>query len=294
MRRVQILTDSCSDLTRDLRDQYDIDYVKMNVVIKGEEKPAYLDWEDITAHDFYDIMRGGERITTTQVPMTEFINAFTKYMEEGADVVYISCSGALSASINTGTVVARDIMEKYPDGKIYCVDAKNSCFGEGIIVMRAATMAKEGKSAEEIAETVEGFKLTSNQFGAVENLEYLRRAGRVKATSAFFGNIFGVKPIVVSDANGQNVAMKKVKGRMASLKEIVTLLKETIENEEPQTIYIAHADCLDVAEDLKKMVEEEIAPPDIYIGYIGPIVGASVGPGTVALYAFGKEVEFVG
>ncbi len=294
MRRVQIITDSCSDLTKDLREKYGIDYVKMNFVVKGEEKPAYLDWDEIPAHDFYDIMRGGDRITTTQVPMTEFINCFTKYMEEGADVVYISCSGVLSASINTGIIVARDIMEKYPDGRIFCVDAKNSCFGEGILVLKAAELAAEGKTAEEIAGIIEDIKLTSHQFGAIENLEYLRRAGRVKASSAFFGNIFGVKPILISDANGQNVAIKKVKGRLASLKEIVALLKEALIDAEAQTIYIGHADCPDVAEDLKKMVEEEIKPAGVYIGYIGPIVGASVGPGTIALYGFGKKVDYVG
>ena len=291
MGNVKIISDSCCDLTKELRDAKGIDYVKMNVVIRGEEKPADLDWPLFTPKEFYDIMRGGERITTTQVPATEFIEVFTKYLEHGMDIVYIACSGVLSGSVNTGMVVARDLMEKYPERTIICIDAKNSCYGEGIQAMIAADMAAEGKSAKEIADYITDMQLKVNQIAAPDSLEYLKRAGRVKASSAFFGNIFGVKPMLISDANGQNYAIKKVKGRLNSLKEIVAMLKDAIEKAQDQIVYIVHADCLEEAIKLEEMIKQEIAPKGTHIAVLGPIIGASVGPGTLAAYCVGKKVE---
>lgn len=294
MKQVKIITDSCSDLDRGLRDKYGIDYVKMNVVIHGEEKPANLDWELYSPKEFYDVMRGGERITTTQVPAAEFLDVFGKYAEQGFDIVYIACSAVLSGSVNTGIVVAKELKEKYPETEIICIDSKNSCMGEGSIAIYAATLAEQGKSAQEIADAVDDMKLSVNQFAAVEKLDYLKRAGRVKASSAFFGNLFGVKPIIISDVNGQNVAVTKVKGRSNSIRECVNMLKDVIIEPENQTVFVGHADCEDAAIELKELVEQEIKPAAVHMGYIGPIIGASVGPGTIVLYGKGKKVEMQG
>lgn len=294
MRKVQIITDSCSDLTKELREANGIDYVKMNIVVKGEEKPASLDWDLYTPQELYGWMRDGERVTTTQVPQSEFINVFTKYIEAGCDIVYIACAAVLSASVNTGTIVAKQLMEKYPEAKIHCIDSLNSCMGQGILVLHAAALRDEGKSADEIAQIISDERLTSNQFCSIETLDYLKKAGRVKASSAFFGNLFGVKPIIISDVNGQNFAIKKVKGRVASMDEIVNLMKEAIVEPENQCVYVGHADASEDAEYLVKKVKEEIKPKDVKTFYIGPIIGASTGPGTVVLYAKGKIVEIAG
>ena len=126
----------------------------------------------------------------------------------------------------------------------------------------------------------------------MHSLDALKRAGRVKASSAFFGNLLGVKPIIIADANGEQTPIKKVKGRGNSLNEIVRLLKESIINSENQRIYIAHADCAEEAEEVKKMIEEQIPCKEIYVGYIGPIIGASIGPDAVSVFAFGEEVTY--
>jgi len=123
MRPIKIVTDSCSDLAKELRDKYSIEYVKMNTVHNEKETPASLDWEYYSAKELYDIMRGGERVTTTQVPAQEFTAMFTKLVEEGFDVIYIACSGVLSGSVNTGIMVAKEICGKYPEAKIVMVSA---------------------------------------------------------------------------------------------------------------------------------------------------------------------------
>lgn len=295
MRPIKILTDSCSDLSKELREKYGIEYVKMNTVYNEKETPASLDWEYYSPKELYDIMRGGERVTTTQVPAQVFTEKFTQLIEDGFDVIYIACSGALSGSVNTGTLVARDICTKNPEAKIACIDPKMSCMGEGFIAVKAAELLAEGKTFDEIVAYVEENKLRMNQFATVNTLDYLKRAGRVKASSAFFGNLFGVKPIIISDVNGQNTAIKKVKGRLASMDEIVNLLAEAMDGEEDRRVYVGHADCTKEEVDyLVNKVKEVIGTEDITVNYIGPIIGASIGPGAVVVYGWGKKVELEG
>ena len=141
--------------------------------------------------------------------------------------------------------------------------------------------------------TAYGFAVrkTDNQYVTGHSLAALARAGRLKSTSAFFGNLIGVKPILISDANGYQVASKKVKGRAKSLSEIAYLLKESIVSPEEQTIYLTHADCS--AEEVEKLVstiKSEIPCKEIEIGYIGPIIGASIGPDAIGIWAFGREI----
>lgn len=294
MRPVKIITDSCSDLPRELREQYDIDYVRMKTVYEGKEQWASLDFEYYTPKELYDIMRNGNRVLTAQVPTDEFERVFTKYLDEGFNIVYIGCSLKLSGSVNAASVVAKQLKEKYPDADVYCIDSLNSCVSEGLLAIRAAEYAKSGLSAAEVYTKILADRNKVNMFCTVHNLDALKRAGRVKGSAAFFGNLFGVKPIIISDANGNNTPIKKVKGRANSLAEIVNLLKEAVIDPEDQDIYVAHADCLEEAETVRDMIKKEIPCRDVRIGYIGPIVGASVGPDTIAVFGFGKEVTFEG
>lgn len=294
MKKVQIITDSCADLPKDLREKYGIDYVKMNTIHNEKEQEANLDWENISPKAFYDEIRAGERFLTTQVPVSEFEKVFTKYLEEGCDIVYIGCALKLSSSVNVGKKVAEELKEKYPNNEIYCVDSCNSCMGEGMLVIKATELRDDGLSAKEISEKIYAMRNTVNQFCTVHSLDALKRAGRVKGSTAFFGNLFGVKPIIISDVEGNNAPIKKVKGRQTSLTELVNLTKESIIDAENQTIYIAHADCVDDAIALKEQIEKEIKCKNVYIGFIGPIIGASVGADAIAVFSFGKEVVLGG
>ena len=295
MRPIKIVTDSCSDLPKALRDKYSIEYVKMNTVHNEKETPASLDWEYYSAKELYDLIRNGERVTTTQVPAQEFSQMFTKLAEEGYDVIYLSCPGVLSGSVNTGIMVAKDVMEKYPEARIVCVDPLAPCMGEGMIAIKAAELVAEGKTLDEVVAYIEDNKLRMNQFCTVNTLDYLKRAGRVKASSAFFGNLFGVKPIIISDINGQNTAIKKVKGRLASMDEIVNLLNDAMQGEEDRRVFVGHADCPQEEVDyLVNKVKEVIGTDDVIVNYIGPIIGASIGPGAVAVFGWGKKVELEG
>lgn len=290
MRKVKILTDSCCDLGKDIRAQYDIEYLKMNIVVDGEEIPASLDWEKHTPSELYDGMRQGKRITTTQVSVTEFTEVTEALVNDGFDVVYIGCAGVLSGSVGTGKTVFAMLSEKYPEAKLICIDACRASLGEGLLAVKAAELAKEGMSAEKIAEYIEANKLRVYQYGTINTLEYLKRAGRVKASAAFFGNLFGVKPILSADAQGNNVAIKKVKGRLASVDESVRLLAEAVNTQEDKRVFLGHANCAEEEiEYLVSKVKEAIDTDNIYVNYVGPIIGASVGPGTFVMYGWGAD-----
>jgi len=293
MKEFVIIADSTCDLDKETRQKYGIEYVAMNYIIDDVEYVASLDWESHSVREYYDLMRGGKRVFTTQVPKNIYYDKFKSVLEEGKDLVYISCSSALSGSINTALLVAKELKEEYPDAGIFCVDSLISSLGQGALLIKASLLRSEGKSAEETAGYIENIKLCVNQCGTVASLEYLRRAGRVKASKAFFGNLFGVKPIIISDCKGQNYAYKKAKGTANSRIAIAEHIKEAA-NGVYDTLYISHADCIEDAESLRDVILE-IAPfKNVVIGTIGPIVGASVGPGTVISFCYGTEVTIEG
>lgn len=293
MQKFVIITDSCSDLNEELRQQYDIHYVPMHFHCQGKQYDADLDWKEISAKDFYDLMRDGNRIMTAQVTAPQYTAKFEEFLKEGFDVLSISCSSALSGSVNASYVARDELAAKYPERKIICIDSLISCFGLGMLCMRASELRAEGKTIEETAAWIEENKLNVHQEATVERLAYLKQAGRVTAASAFFGTLLSIKPIIISDEAGQNAAVEKVKGRKTSLERIVERTAEAYQTVPYQKIYIGHADAPADAQILKEKLQEKLQEKcvEIGIGYIGPIVGASVGPGTVGIYFYGDKVQ---
>ena len=294
MRPIKVVTDSCSDLTKELREKYNIDYLKMNTVKDGEETPASLDWEYYSPQDLYNTIRDGNRVTTTQVPAPTFEEFFKKWLDEGFDIIYIACSGKCSGSVNTGKVVAEELLKDYPDAKIASIDSLNASMGEGQVAIKAAKLRDQGLDFDAVVEQTMAVRNNVNQFVTVHNLNALKAAGRVKGSSAFFGNLLGVKPIIISNPEGDNIPIKKAKGRINSMQEIVDLTVEGIEDVENQTILVAHADCLDEAQEVVEMLKEKLPNAEIVLGYIGPIIGASIGADAIGIFSWGKNIDRFG
>ena len=291
MANIRIVTDTNSHLGREVREKYGIDYLKMCNIVNGESVPADIDWEGRwTCHEFYEMLKK-TRVTTTQVPAEEFRAYFDEAFAAGDEIIYVGCSLPLSSSVNTAAVVARELQEKYPEGKVYSIDSKNCCSGEGMLAVYAAQLRNEGKTAEEIVAAVEGKRAYVNQYVAVGDLNMLKRAGRVKGSAAFFGNLLGVKPIITSDANGLNVPIIKVKGRKASIDKMIEMTRENVIAPEEQTVYIEHADCEAEALALKDEALK-MGFKDAVVGTIGSVVGACIGGGSIGIWFMGKEVTF--
>ena len=144
MRDFVIVGDSTCDLPKEIREKNKIEYVRMSVVIDGKEHYASLDWDEFSPKEYYDFMRGGAMIKTTQVLRGEFENVFTSWLEKGYDILYISCSSGLSGSVGLARIVADELLEKYSERRIFCVDSLNSSLGQGYLVLKAAELRDEG------------------------------------------------------------------------------------------------------------------------------------------------------
>ena len=293
MRKVKIITDSCADLNAEQLQKYDIAFAKMSTSCDSVESVASLTWTENEVHEHYNKMRDGKRIITAQVSVEEFGHIFEEYLKQNMDIVYIGCSSKQSGSVNTGFVTAKKLMEKYEGSTIICIDSLNASMGEGMLAIEAAKLANDGASATEIEAHILSIRKKVNQYVTVHSLDALKRAGRVKGSAAFFGNLMGVKPIIIADANGDQAAYKKVKGRQKSFEEIVAMLKASIIEPEKQIIYLTHADCAkEEIDGLVELIKKDIPCLDVEVGYIGPIIGASIGPDAVGIWGFGQEVTF--
>ncbi len=293
MRKVKVITDSCADLNVEQLEKYGIAFAKMSTSCDGVESVASLTWTEDEAHEHYNKMREGKRIITAQVSVEEFQRIFEEYLKQNMDIVYIGCSSKQSGSVNTGYVIAKKLMAEYEGSTILCMDSLNASMGEGMLAIEAAKLAAGGASATEIESHILSIRKKANQYVTVHSLDALKRAGRVKGSAAFFGNLMGVKPIIIADANGDQAAYKKVKGRQRSFEEIVALLKASMIDPEKQVVYLTHADCAkEEIEGLVALIKAEIPCKDVEVGFIGPIIGASIGPDAVGIWGFGQEVTY--
>ena len=294
MSKFKIFTDSCSDLSKELRAEYGVDYFRMNIVVKGEEKHADLNFEEYSPEELYSwIADIKNHCKTTQVPGEEFESKMRPLLKEGYDILYIACSGKLTGSMNIFNLVRSELQEEFPDRRMIGIDSLNACLGEGMMTLDAARLQKQGKTLDEVVEWVESHKLKYNQCASVETLKYLKEAGRISGTSAFFGDIIGVKPIFISDAVGHNLVVEKVKGSKKALNRMFEMTRDAIIKEECDTVFVCQGMAQERAAELKKRLIDELGVK-VVDAWIGPIIGVTCGPGVLATFCYGKEVTIVG
>lgn len=287
-RKFVIVTDSCCELGEEMRSRYDIEYIPMYVSYDGKELHADVDWKEISAKEFYDILRGDTRIFTSQIPAFDYQERFAKYLEKGYDILSITCSSALTASVKASMVARDELIEKYPNAKIICIDSLNCGKGLGLLCIYASNLRQSGCSIEQAAEKIEKIKMNVNQLGTVDELRYLKRAGRISTSKALLGTMFSVKPIIVSNTKGENVSTEKAKGRVNAMRRMAALTKELYTGDEISDIFVSHGDCLEDGEKLKNYILELMPNANITLDMLNPIMGASCGPKTLAVYFVGQ------
>lgn len=290
MKKFAILSDSSCNLNSEQMKEYGIDAIlSMHFYVNDKEYDASGDWTSFGAKEYYDTIRQGCSLRSSQVSYAAYERAFRSCLEDGRDILSLSCSEALSSSVKE-SIVARDRLQKeFPDAKIYCIDTHNCTYSLAMILIEAAKKRDAGESIDDVAAWIEAYKQHFNEVGTVDKLTYLRNAGRVSASAAFFGGVFSVKPIVVYDEVGHNVAIEKVRGRKASLNRVAEYIKQYGDLDTNNNVCIAHADCLEDAKEVGKKVQElfEGKKINFYYGYIEPGVGSAVGPGTIIASFYG-------
>ena len=294
MSKFQIFTDSCCDLSKELRAENQIEYFRMNIVVAGKEKHADLDFEEYSPEQLYDwISDTKNHCKTNMVPGAEFEEKMRPFLEKGYDILYIGCSSKLTGSMNVFNLIRGELQDDFPDRRMVGFDSLNASLGLGMMTLKARELQKEGKSLDEVVAWLNENKNKFNQAATVETLTYLKEAGRVSGGSAFFGNIVGVKPIFISDAVGHNLVVEKVKGSKNALNRIFELTKEKIHKDECDTVFLGQGMAQEKAAQLKERLINELGVK-VVESWIGPIIGVSCGPGVLVTYCFGETVTKVG
>lgn len=295
MNPIKIFTDTNCDIPREIRYENKIALINFSLYIDGKEQEIDPDWSVIDYQTIYNTLRSGERIYILSTTELEIKYKFSRYLEKGYDIIYIGCSGKQSKTLFKAERVVKELQEQFPNQKIEVIDSLNASIGQGLVVLNACKLLNEGLPFEEIVEKTKAMRKNVNQFATVETLTYLSKANRINARSAVFGNLFKVKPILISDIDGDQTAFLKVKGRKESLDKIADLFIENVINPEEQEIYIMHGDDIDAANYVKdRLLANGLKFKNIDMRVVGAVIGISTGPGMVVIFGMGKEVTYKG
>jgi len=283
-----ILTDSSANLTDQLIAECDLSVISFTFHVGDKELKSYIKGETTDLKQFYTMMRNKEHITTSLISPENFTAFFEEFLKAGMDILYLVFSSGLSGTYQSAVIAADTLKEAYPDRKIYAVDTLCACLGQGLLVYHAAQKKAEGKTIDEVRDWVLENRLNMCHWFTCDDLFFLKRGGRISGTAAVFGSLLQVKPVMHVDNDGKLAVVEKARGRKQSLQALVKHMEQTVVNPEEQMIYIAHGDCEEEAEYLRRLVLETFSVKGTLVHCIDPVIGAHSGPGTMALFYLGK------
>ena len=289
MKDYIIVTESTSDLPQDLVDELDIKVIPMTFGFENESYLNYPDNRELDIHIFYDRVKKGERSITALVNSKTFEEYFEPIIKSGNDILYIGFSSALSGTYSASLIATEELKQKYPDSKIICVDTLAASMGEGLLVYYAAKLKQEGRNIDEVSQWVLDNRLSLCQWFTVDDLNHLKRGGRISAMTATVGSALNVKPILHVDNEGRLIPVHNVRGRKKSINSLLEHMEKLCVNPQGQTIFISHADCLEDTEYLADLIKEKFPVKEVVLNFIGPVIGSHTGQGAIALFFIGKE-----
>ena len=287
-----IISDATADLPKEVVEELGLDIIPMNVRIGEQDYMFHPDERDLTVSEFYTRLRAGENPYTSQINPQTFKEFFTKYMEEGKDILYLCFSSGLSGTFYSSKLVAEELTEKYPERKIICIDSLCASVGEGLFVLLAGRLKKQGKSMEEVAAWAQENCTKVCHWFSVDDLHHLKRGGRLSGFEALVGTALKIKPILSVDQEGKLTVVSKVRGTKKAMDYIKQRLVDDGIQIKDQTVLIGHADVLEIAEQLKEQLLAEGLVKEVRITNIGPVIGTHVGAGMFALTFIGENYKF--
>ncbi|MBE5802417.1 MAG: DegV family protein [Clostridiales bacterium] len=289
MNSYVFMTDSDSDLPFGYVDELDLTMVYMPYMVDGKEY-----YDDLgrsgKQKDYFDSMRAGATPVTSLLPQAAYEEYFEPIFQQGKDILFVAFSSQLSGTINNIYAAREELLEKYPERKMIVVDTLSISAPQTILILKAHALYREGKSMEEVAAWLEENKLKAQAWFTVDDLVYLKRGGRISAVAAAFGTMLDLKPIITETKEGKLTSTDKVRGRKQALRMLVDKAVENIDDPANADVIILHADAAEDAARLESKLQEKIPglnKIDTY--FVGPVIGAHCGPGTVAVCFFGKE-----
>lgn len=289
-----IIPDSSSDMTKELRERFEIPgYVRGMIYFPdGREALADLDWELIDPVTYYESMSGRNVLyKTASAQRGEILSVYEHFLSQGKDVLAITLSSALSGTNQMCQKAAETLREKYPQRKIIVVDSMRYSTALTLLVVKASQMQQAGYSLEETAAFLEQNKHRVHQIGPMDDMFFLVKTGRVSNFKAFFGTLIGINPMADFNRSGIAQVLGKFKGKKRAFDAVIEYMKGTIENAQDQIIFVAHSNRPQAAETLAQRIREEFSPKEIIINHVGISCGASIGPGLCAAFYWGKEIS---
>lgn len=287
MRDYVILTDSCCDFPAGTVEELGLDVLPLSFVMEGKEYFNYPDNHDIEPGVFYRKLREGVLGTTSAINVAVFTETMTSIVGSGRDILCISFSSGLSTTYQSACIAAEEVMAAHPDSKILVCDSRAASLGQGLLVYLAVQEKKKGKSLEEVRDFVEERKNHIDHWFTVDDLNHLKRGGRVSAAAALLGTMLQMKPVLHVDDEGHLIPVSKVRGRKASVNALLEQMEELVED--PSVVFISHGDCEEEAKGLAEAIQAKYKVDKLVINYVGPVIGNHSGPGTLALFFQGKH-----
>ncbi|AYF06942.1 MULTISPECIES: DegV family protein [Bacillus] len=284
---VKIITDSAADLPVELLQAYDIDLIPLRVYDEAETE--YLDGVTLESVTLLQKMREGAVYRTSLPSLETFQEKFVSYAKEGNPCIYLAFSSELSGTYQSSVVIKEEVKETYADLDLEIIDTKCASLGQGLVVLEAAKMAKDGASKEDILKRVDFLMNHIEHIFTVADLQYLVRGGRLSKVAGFIGGLLNIKPIL-NVQEGKLVPLEKVRGKKKVLSRIVDIMEERGKDLKGQTIAMTHGDDLETAEALKALITERFGCEVFIVNTIGAAIGAHTGPGVITLF-FLNEVE---
>lgn len=247
------------------------------------------DIEHFDVHSYYESLRGGVVVKTSLLNSALFMTHFEPLLKDGTDIVYVAMSSGISGTYNAARTAAQQLMEEYPERFVHIVDSHGCGFGNGMLAIKAAELSRENIPVREAAQILDDMVPHCCQYFTVDDLNFLKRTGRVSGATALIGTTLNIKPILYGDHTGHIVSCAKCRGRKKSIQMLADKYHEKHMNLANPTVFISHGDCLADAERLKELILAETPDANVVICPHEPFSGAHVGPGMLGLFFLGKE-----
>ena len=290
MSNYVLITDTDTDITPSVAQKYGYHIISMPYTINGKDIFPYRDFEKFDAHTFYESLRKGAMPKTSALGPKTYKDFFEPFLKDGKDILYVHFSRAMSGSFSSMDSAIKELLSIYPERKIFCIDTKGITICAYAIVLEVGDQYLQGKSAEEI---VEWSKTEVDKFPTyffVNDLSFFKRSGRVKAMTAFMGNLFGVRPILCMDSDGLMGAKSKARGLKNTIEKVVSIVDELQENLKDHRIIIGHSDALETANIVKeKLIEKFGDDLSFEVVDVNPTAGSHCGPDGVGVCFHGKH-----
>ena len=285
---------STADLTKEHFENRDIHYICFHYKLDGVDYPDDLG-QTIQFEDFYKKMDEGAETSTSQVNVSEYVEYFSQFLEEGKDILHVGLSSGISGTYNSAVNAALIARERYPERKIYIVDSLGASSGYGLLMDKLADLRDSGMGIDEVHDWAEEHKLELNHWFFSTDLKFYIKGGRISKTAGTIGTILGICPLLNMDNEGRLIPRAKIRTKRKVIEEIVKRMEENAEGglDYSGKCYISQSACMDAAEEVAKLVEERFPKlcGKVEINYVGTTIGSHTGPGTVALFFWGKKRE---